>query len=175
MEQNNYGGKNYQIKAEKIGWVGDLYQNSSVTGQELLNRGIQLLKNQAYREAIDVLSDATKTDPSLSDAYYYLAIALLSGKKPKKTDGWTITSIEEKLNSAVYGDATSSKSYVLWAIVKYGYYVMNGFIENPPTSAQLFSQGESIQAEHAREILYYLNDPQNRYWMYLHNKFGITN
>jgi len=146
-----------------------------ITGQELLNRGIQLLNKRAYREAIYVLSEATKTEPSLSDAYYYLAIALLSGKKPKKTDGWTITSIEEKLNSAVYGDATSSKSYVLWAIVKYGYYAMNGFIENSPTSAQLFSQGESIQAEHAREILYYLNDSQNPYWMYLHNKFGITN
>ncbi len=150
-------------------------QIPEITGQELLNRGIQLLNKRAYREAIDVLSEATKTDRSLSDAYYYLAIALLSGKKPKKTDGWTITSIEEKLNSAVYGDTHSSKSYLLWAIVKHGYYAMNGFIEKPPTSAQLFSQGESIQAEHAREILYYLNDPQNPYWMYLYNKFGITN
>ena len=157
------------INIEKIHLV------PQITGQELLNRGIQLLNKRAYREAIDVLSDATKTDPSLSDTYYYLAIALLSGRKPKKTDVWTITSIEEKLNSALYGDINSSKSYLLWAIVKHGYYAMNGFIEKPPTSAQLFSQGESIQAEHAIEILCHLNDPQNRYWMYLHNKFGISN
>ena len=155
--------------------VENIHITTPVTGEELLNKGLQLLNKRAYKQAIDVLNEATKTDPSLSDAYYYLAIALLSGKKPKKTDGWTITSIEEKLHSAVYGDATSSKYYVLWAIVKYGYYATNGFIENSPTSAQLFSQGESIQAEHAREILYYLNDPQNPYWMYLHNKFGITN
>lgn len=176
MEQNNYGGKNNQITANHIGRVGDdIYQYRSVTGQELLTRGIELLNKRCYQEAIDVLSEATKTDPLLSDAYYYLAIALLGGGKPMKIDGWTIKSIEEKLNSAVYGVANPSKVYVLWAIVKHGYYFMNGFLEKSPTSAQLFSQGESsIQAEHAKEILYHLHDPKNPYWIQLHNKFGIS-
>lgn len=176
MEQNNHGGKNYQVSAGSIGQVGDvIYIYPSVSVQELLNKGLQLLNQRAYQEAINVLSEATKTDPSISDAYYYLAIALLGGKKPKKVDGWTIKSIEEKLNSAVYGVANPSKVYVVWAIVKHGYYIMNGFLERPPTSAQLFSQGESIQAEHAKEILYHLHDPKNPYWIQLHNKFGIYN
>lgn len=175
MEQNNYGGKNTQIRADSIGQVGDVYQYPSPTGQELLDRGIQLLNKRSYQEAIDVLNEATKTDPSISDAYYYLAIALLSGRKPRKIDGWTIESIEEKLNSAVKGVANPSKVYVLWAIVKHGYYMMNYSLERPPTSAQLFSQGESsIQAEHAKEILYHLEDPKNPYWIQLHNKFGIS-
>ena len=175
MEQNNYGGKNYQIKADSIGHIGDVYQNLQVTGEELLHKGIQLLNQRAYRQAIDVLSDATKTNPLISDSHYYLAIALLSGEKPRKIDVWTIERIESELNTAVCGDAKSSKPYMLWAIVKHGYYVMNGFIEKTPTSAQLFSQGQSIETEHAREILFHLVDQKNLYWMYLYNKFGKDN
>lgn len=176
MQQNNYGGKNYQIKADSIGHVGDIYQSpNSPTGEELLHKGIQLINKRAYRQAIDVLNDAAKTDPLISDTYYYLAIALLSGEKPSKIDLWTIQSIEEKLNTAVCGNAKNPKYYMLWAIIKYGYYVMNGFIEKTPTSNLLFNQGNSIQTEDAREILYHLDDPKNLYWKHLNNKFGRAN
>lgn len=173
MEQNNYGGKNYQIGAERIDHVGDnVYQSLSPSGEELLSKGVQLLNQRAYLEAGSLLKDAIKTEPSLSDAYYYLAIALLSGRKPRKIDVWTIKDIEEKLNAAIHGDAKSSKYYALLAIVKHGHYAMNHLIEKSPTSAQLFSLGESIQAEQAREILYHLDDPSNPYWVSLYNKFG---
>ncbi|HBL11581.1 MAG TPA: hypothetical protein DD379_09275, partial [Cyanobacteria bacterium UBA11162] len=148
MEQTNYGDKNYQIKAEKIERVGDnIYPPLSPSAEEMLSKGVQLLNQRVYSEAESVLKDAIKTDPSLSDAYYYLAIALLRGRKPRKIDGWTIQDIEEKLNAAIDGNAKSSKYYVLLAIVKHGHYAMNSFIESSPTSAQLFSLGESIQAE----------------------------
>ncbi|NMG18625.1 hypothetical protein [Brasilonema bromeliae] len=110
MEQKNYGGKNYQIQAESIGHVGDIYQSPQVTAEELLHKGIQLLNQRAYRQAIDVLSDATKTNPSISDTHYYLAIALLSGEKPRKIDVWTIQSIESELNTAV----GSAKKFISW-------------------------------------------------------------
>ena len=104
--------------------------------------------------------------------YYYLAIALLSGKKPRKIDEWTIRDIEEQLGAAVHKDTKISRCYVLWAIVKHGFYTMNGFIEKLPTSDQLFSLGESIQEKDAREILYHLDDPSNSYWLRLYSKFG---
>ncbi len=152
--------------------IENLHFAPSITGQDLLNRGIQLLSQRNYPQAVSVLSDAIKIDPLLSDTPYYLAIALLSGKKPRKVDEWTIRDIEEQLRVAVDKDANPSRCYVLWAIVKHGFYTMNGFIENPPTSAELFSLGESIQAKDVEEILYHLNDPSNPCWLRLYNKFG---
>ena len=72
MEQNNYGGKNYQIKAERIDHVGDrIYQSVLPTGADLLSKGLQLLSSRDYRNATDVLRDAVKSEPLLSDAYYW--------------------------------------------------------------------------------------------------------
>ena len=176
MEQNNCGGKNYQIQAKNIGHVGDnIYQSSLPSGAELLKKGCDLLKRRAYVEAAKILQDAIMTDPLLSDAFYYLAIALLGGRKPREVDNWTIQDIEEKLNSAILGDTKTPKYYVLLAIIKYGYYSMNGFIDRHPTSAQLFDQGEPIDAEFAKEILYHLNDPKNPYWVQLQSKFSKFN
>lgn len=152
--------------------IENLHLTPSATGQELLNKGLQLLNQRNYRQAISVVNDAIKIDPSLSNTHYYLAIALLGGKRPRKVDEWTIRDIEEALNVAIHRDANSSRCYMLWAIIKHGFYDMNGFIENPPTSTQLFSLGESIQAEDAREILFHLDDNSNPYWRRLCNKFG---
>lgn len=165
-QYNNYGRDQFNIE--------NLHFTPSTTGQELLDRGLQLLSQRNYQQATSVLDDAIKTDPSLSDAHYYLAIALLGGKKPRKVDEWTIRDIEEKLNIAIRKDSKPSRCYVLWAIIKHGFYAMNEFLENPPTSAQLFNLGESIQAKDAREILDHLSDPSNIYWLNLHNKFRKT-
>lgn len=176
MEQNNYGGKNYQIKAERIDHVGDrIYQSVLPTGADLLSKGLQLLSSRDYRNATDVLRDAVKADPLLSDAYYYCAISSLGGKKPRKLDIWKVQDIEEKLNAAISIDSKASRYYALFAIVKHGYYVMNSLIESSPTSVQLFKQSESIKPEQAREIFYHLHDPSNPYWMNLYNKFGKLN
>jgi hypothetical protein len=154
--------------------IENLYFAQSITGLELLNRGIQLLSQRNYQQATSVLSDAIRTSPLLLDTHYHLAIALLSGKKPRKVDEWTIRDVEEQLGAAVHKDTKPSRCYMLWAIVKHGFYNMNGFIENPPTSAQLLNLGESIQAKDAKEILYHLNDPSNSYWLKLYDKFGKT-
>ena len=159
----NYGRDQFNIE--------NIHFTPSATGQELLNKGIQLLNQRNYRQAIDVLSKAIKAEPSISDAYYYLAIALLGGKRPKKVDEWTIRDIEEKLDVAISNNASSSHCYMLWAIIKYGHYAMNCFIEKSPTSEQLFSHGKSIKHQYAREILFHLEDPSNPYWKYLYNNF----
>jgi tetratricopeptide (TPR) repeat protein len=163
-QYDNYGRDQINIE--------NLHYTQSITGQELLDRGIQLLSQRNYQQAIGVLRDAIKTDPLLADTHYYLAIALLSGKKPRKVDEWTIRDIEEQLGVAVHKDIKPLRCYVLWAIVKHGFYTMNGFIESSPTSTQLFSLGESIQPKDAREILHHLNDPSNPCWLKLYDKFG---
>lgn len=163
-EYNSYGRDLISIE--------NLHFTPSVSGQELLKQGLQLLSQKNYKAAIQLLSRVIISDPSLTETYYYLAIALLSGKKPKKVDEWTIKEIEENLNLAIHKDSNPARCYAFWAIIKHGFYAMNGFIENPLTSSQLFSYGESIQAKDAKEILFHLDDPSNQYWLWLYNKFG---
>jgi hypothetical protein len=151
--------------------IENIYLNKTISGQEFLTRGLQLLSQKNYQQAINKLSDAIISDPSLSDAYYYLAMASLKGNKPRRLDVWTIRDIEENLNTAIAGNSKNSRYYTLWAIIKYGYYTMNSLLEKSPSSDNLFKKGETIQAEHAREILYYVNDPSNLYWIKLYNQF----
>jgi hypothetical protein len=167
------GGKGNQFQGNTIAnsHFGDnIYQNE-VDGKSLFNKGLQLLSRKAYQDVISLMSDVIKTDPSMSDAHYYLAIALLRGRKPSKIDQWTIQSIEDNLKAAICGNNTCSKYYILWAIVKYGHYTMNSFSEKTPNSEQLFNQGGNIRPEQAREILFHLNDPKNKYWTKLHERF----
>jgi Tfp pilus assembly protein PilF len=54
-QYDNYGRDQLNIE--------NLHFAPSTTGQELLNRGIQLLSQRNYQQAISVLSDAIRTDP----------------------------------------------------------------------------------------------------------------
>lgn len=161
-QYNNHGRD--QINIEHI------HIDSLTTEQELFHKGFQLLNQKVYTQASELLSKAIKTSPTTTEAHYYLAIALLNGTRPEKADGWTIKKIEELLNAAAYRNPNSLKYYMLWAIIKYGYYTMNGFIEKPPQSVQLFQKGKNIQLEDANEILWHFKDPKNQYWAYLNNK-----
>jgi tetratricopeptide (TPR) repeat protein len=167
------GGKGNQFKGTVINnsHFGDKIYQNEVDEKSLFSKGIQLLNKKAYQEAASLMNNVIKADPSISDAYYYLAIALLKGRKPSKVDQWTIESIEDNLKVAIRGNNTCCKYYVLWAIVKYGHFVMNCFSENSPNSEQLFNQGIAIQTEQAREIIFHINDPENVYWMRLNEKF----
>jgi hypothetical protein len=170
MEQSNSGGKNYQITAESVEHIGDVYyQSVPKSGKDLLDKGIQLLNQRDYSRAADVLECAIKSDPLLSDAHYYLAIALLNGKKPKKLDQWTVEEIEKNLSIAVRQDSNLTRGYALWAIVKHGYYTMNGFVEKPPTSTQLFYNVQFLSSQHIQELIYHFEDAENPYWAQLKN------
>lgn len=166
MEQINHGDKNTQIIAGYIGAI-----NFSPNEKELLDKGIQLLNRRAYKQAVEVLNNAIEKKSFVCHAHYYLALALLAGRKPRKTDKWTVEEVENNLSIVVASNSDLAHAYVLWAIVKHGYYAMNGLIEKVPTSAELFNQGASIQTEHAKEILYHIEDPTNPYWVYLYNRF----
>jgi two-component SAPR family response regulator len=82
------GGKGNQFKGNIIAnsHFGDnIYQNA-VDRKLLFSKGLQLLSRKAYQDAASLMNDVIKTDPSMSDAHYYLAMALLSGRKPSKVD-----------------------------------------------------------------------------------------
>lgn len=125
MEQKNYGGKNYQVEAECVEHIGDIYQAFSVNAEELLDRGTQLLRHGVYQQAIDVLGEAVKADPSLSDAYYHLAVALLKGKRPKVLQRSEVEAIDQALSSALLLNRTNGVLHLFRALVRHDYYEVN--------------------------------------------------
>ena len=98
----------------------------------LLNQGIQLLEAKSYQQAINRFEAVIKTDCSISDAYYHLALALLKGRRPKILKRIEVEEIEQLLNAATtMGDSDGT---VQWfrALVRDDYYNGNGITNYPP-------------------------------------------
>lgn len=91
----------------------------------LFNQGIQLLEAKSYQPSINLLKDAIKTDPSVYHVYYYLALALLRGRRPKILKRSEIEEIDQLLTTATaMGDSDAT---IQWfrALVRDDYYSGN--------------------------------------------------
>lgn len=100
----------------------------------LLNQGITLLEAKSYSQAVNALRKTIEVDHSIGSSYYYLALALLGGKRPKLLRRDEIEEIDQLLNSATYfGD---SDGVVQWfrALVREDYYIGNRISKYPPPS-----------------------------------------
>ncbi|MFP5269604.1 hypothetical protein [Coleofasciculus sp.] len=100
----------------------------------LLSQGIKLLEAKAYQQAINAFRAAIETGHASSDAYYYLAIAFLKGKRPKVLKRSEVEEIDQLLNAATaMGDSDGT---VLWfrALVRDDYFNSNGITHYPPPS-----------------------------------------
>ncbi|MEM2144420.1 MAG: tetratricopeptide repeat protein [Candidatus Jordarchaeaceae archaeon] len=109
--------------------------------------GICYLELGLYDLAIKYFSVAVEQIPNYADAYYYYALALLKGKRPKVLTLTEIKKIEDYLKAAIQIDDTKSKYYFLWALIKHDFYIKNGLRVNPPTFEELITQGNCKQYE----------------------------
>jgi len=111
--------------------------------------GICYLNLRLYDLAIKYFAKAIEHLPGYGDVYYYYALALLKGRRPKVLPLTEIRKIEEYLNAAIQIDNTKSKYYYLWALIKYDFYIKNGLKVNKPTFEELISQAKSYTYEEA--------------------------
>lgn len=98
----------------------------------LLNHGIKLLEAKSYHQAIDTFKAVIQIDGSTSEAYYYLALALLKGRRPKVLKRSEVEEIDQLLNTATAtGDSDGT---VQWfrVLVRDDYYNGNGITKYPP-------------------------------------------
>ena len=100
----------------------------------LLNRGIELLEANAYQEAINAFRAAIETGHASSDAYYYLAIALLKGKRPKILNRSEVEEIDQLLNTATAMGDSDGTVLLFRALVRDDYFNGNGITNYPPPS-----------------------------------------
>lgn len=82
---------------------------------------LQFLNLGLYRQALSLCEKAIIDNPTDSDAYFYAAVSMLSGKRPFLLDRATIRKIEEYLSVAVTVSNEAVYHYFL-AYIKLDYY-----------------------------------------------------
>ncbi|HXF91025.1 MAG TPA: hypothetical protein VNJ29_03745 [Candidatus Nitrosotenuis sp.] len=162
-DQRNQTVEN-QYNADKI----EININSQTpTDSELLEKGKKLLAAKSYDQAIKVLEQSLEQNADFPETYYYLSIALLRGNRPKLLKLSRIKTIENYLSNAIRLEPQQGKGYVLWALVKYDFYILNGMLDRPPTYQDLLAQEWSLSRLQAQEILSVINANENQVWQWI--------
>jgi len=76
--------------------------------------------------------------PTFADAYFYLGLASIRGRRPKLMDLLEIRKIEEHLTKAIALDDRPAKFYYFAGILKYDFYAANGLGTSLPLSPEIF-------------------------------------
>lgn len=133
----------------------------------LFESGKKMLSQKAYLEAKKILLQYFEIAPDDVEARYYLALSILAGKRPEDIDGKILKHLENLMlpfiNSEDHGYIRA-----LFAIVKFGYYQMNGLKEPPPYSYYLIINS-SLSEEKRKELQFHINDPKNKVYEILLN------
>jgi tetratricopeptide (TPR) repeat protein len=108
----------------------------------LLRRGVEMISLCAYEQAIAAFRQAIDAEPSASEAYYYLALSQLRGKRPMALSYSEAEAITQHLKTACRLDGQQAHFLYLWALVKLDFYINNGFEDRPPYIEDLLDSAE---------------------------------
>lgn len=131
------------VVAQKI--EGNVYNvtrgPTAPTAQDLLIRGVELVRARSYGEAGTLLSQSLLATPS-GDGNYYLALALLQGKRPRVLTYSQAVSIRAKLTSACALDSTKSCYWYFLALLEEDFFIDNGFSDDLDKVEDLVHTGD---------------------------------
>lgn len=130
-----------------VGLYKRLLSESPDDGELNCAMGICYLDLGLYDLSIKYTGKAIEQMPDEALGYYYHALALLKGRRPKILGLTEIRKIEDFLSAAIQLDDTKSKYYYLWALIKYDFYMSNGLAVKPPTFEDLILQAEQAVYE----------------------------
>lgn len=139
------------------------------TDQSLLSAGLSLLQQRKYDEAADALEQYVHIDADNNQARFYLALALIGGKKTRKLDGLLVKKMEDFLHPAL-GSPDDGFINVLLALIKHGHYTQNGFRVPAPTVVELMKE-VYMDNENAALVLAHLDEPDNMVWQVVSQTF----
>ena len=121
-------------------------------------RSVQLGR---YTDAVTKLDALVLRDDTIADIYYYRALALLNGKRPRVARRSIAEKIELDLDTACRLDAAQSHYFYLWALLKYDFYAANGFKMTGPAIPALLERAirNPLDVPKGLELLQHTNAP----------------
>lgn len=126
--------------------------------------GIKYLRQRSYEQAAKFLRASLERVTGDAGLHYYLALAMCGNRRPKLLSLSTVQAIEKHLRTATEIDPSCGHAYLLWAIVKYDYYVLNGMFDRPPKIPQLLARVRAMDRGRLREMLLHIHLPGNIIW-----------
>ena len=117
-------------------------KQTTLSANDLLQRGVQLLRAGAYEESFAPLNQSLIASPS-PDANYYLALATLRGKRPRSLTYSLAKTVDGRLQVACKLDPTKAHYWYLQALVKHDFFIENGFLDNVDEINDLLSTGDA--------------------------------
>jgi len=156
-----------RLSREELQRTLDHYRNAvttnSVDGEAHYGLALCYLQLQLYDLAIKNFKRALELMPEHADAYYYYAVSLIRGRRPKLLSLPEVKRIEEYLQTALQLDGRPAKYYYLAAILKYDYYLSNGLLCNPsPDELFLAAEDQEHDAWEVERLMHAvpLRDPE---------------
>ena len=146
--------------------AGKAYFNetpSRPTASALLKQGIDLLNSGVFDEAARFLREALSADSSAQDAYLFLALSFLRGRRPKNIPFETAREVDGLLARSVAMRPEPAHVY-LWLCVKYDFFLMNGLNVPPPSIDDLtatLSASSGIAASQLKWLIGVLRLPDD--------------
>ena len=140
----------------------------------LLNQGIQQLRAKSYQLATNTLKAVVSIDPSIRSANFYLAVALMKGKRPKVLNHNDIQEVDELLSIVTAANHEDGLFHWFRALVRDDYYNGNRLICPAPSVQEIISMALAghADANELRALLTALPMQQNKLYMALTRYVG---
>jgi tetratricopeptide (TPR) repeat protein len=97
------------------------FHSTEPTVDELFSRAKNSLINRDYKQAQDILNKVLERASNDANVYYYLALAILEGRRPKSLSEPEVSKIIKILDRAIERNNSKGQFFYLKAIIKYDY------------------------------------------------------
>ena len=100
---------------------------SEPTVNELFSNAKLYLSNNDFKNAQETLNKLILKTPNDADPYFYLALSLIAGRRPKILGFKEAEEAVRNIDVAISKDSAKAHFYYLKAIILYDFYCLNGF------------------------------------------------
>ena len=114
----------------------------------LLSMGLCYLRLGLYELAEKFLGRLMDAHPEAASGYYYKAIGVLRGRRPRVVTLNVIRTAEQLLLTAMTLEPDNGRHDVVLAAMRHDYYVVNGLRVPVPTPAELLEGAQSKHLDH---------------------------
>ena len=125
-----------------------------------LESALEMLDFQRYKEAAEALSRLLENGQDEARVYFYRALALLGGRRPRSARPGVIHQIESDLWQAGQRlrDEEPAHLWFFQALIQYDFYRMNGLRTKPPTAEELLGEARAAPIDEDATYLQRLLD-----------------
>jgi tetratricopeptide (TPR) repeat protein len=129
-----------------------------------MDRALAMIESESYSDAYAMLKKVVAERPQVADAYYYMALALLGGRRPRALTHAKAERASAHLARACRLDKHQAHFYLLWALIQLDYFEAKGFDAEPEVQ-QLISWASTLPIDKRsfRELIVNLPRIHNNY------------